>query len=111
MWYAKSASHEWGILETLHIITHRRIVEFAMLHPNAASALDSWYRAMKSGGFHTIAELKAVFPSADLIRKDVFVFNVGGNTARLVASVDFVRQRVYILAILTHASYDMNKWK
>ena len=95
----------------MHIITHRRIVEFATLHPNAASALDSWYRSMKSGAFHTIAELKAVFPSTDLIRKDVFVFNIGGNMARLVAAVDFVHQRVYIDTILTHAEYDKNKWK
>jgi mRNA interferase HigB len=95
----------------VRIISHKGVVEFAAKHPNSASALDDWYRTMKVGLFHNLAELKAAFPSVDLIKKNLFVFNIGGNTARLVAIVKFTSYTVYILAILTHAEYDKDKWK
>ena len=63
------------------------------------------------GSFHNLTELKATFPAVDLIKKNLLVFNIGGNTARLVAIVKFTSHTVYILAILTHAEYDKDKWK
>jgi mRNA interferase HigB len=95
----------------LRVITHRAIVEFSANHPNAASALDAWYRTIKADTFQNLAELKATFPSVDLIKATIYVFNIGGNTVRLVASIHFNVQRIYILAILTHAEYDKDKWK
>ncbi len=95
----------------MRVITHRAVVEFSTKHPNAGSALDIWYRTIKAGTFYNLAELKATYPSVDLIKDTIFVFNIGGNTTRLVASIHFNVQRLYILAILTHAEYDKDKWK
>jgi mRNA interferase HigB len=86
-------------------------VAFVAKHPNSASALDAWYRIMKAGSFQNLAELRATFPSADFIKDTIYVFNIGGNMARLVASIHFNRQMLYIRAILTHAEYDKDKWK
>jgi len=78
----------------VHILTHRKIVEFAAKHPNAARALDTWYRTMKAATFTNFGEIRAVFPATDLLKENVFVFNIGGNTARLVAAIHFNRQMV-----------------
>jgi mRNA interferase HigB len=95
----------------VHILTHRKIVDFAAKHPNVASALDSWYRTMKASTFTDFVEIRAIFPATDLIKENVFVFNIGGNAARLVAAIHFNRQMIFILAILTHAEYNKDKWK
>lgn len=39
------------------------------------------------------------------------VFNIGGNKARLIATIHYNRRKVYIRAVLTHPEYDAGKWK
>jgi len=94
----------------MHIITRKRLNEFAERHPESRSALEHWYREMKRRTFASFAELRAVFPAADQVGR-LTVFNIGGNRARLVAAVHYRRRRVYIRAVLTHAEYDTDRWK
>jgi mRNA interferase HigB len=72
--------------------------------------LAQWYRTIKPATIHSFVELRTLFPSADQVGK-LTVFNIGGNTARLIAAIHYNRQKVYIRAILTHNEYDLGKWK
>ncbi len=94
----------------MHIITRKRLNEFAEKHPAAASGLVHWYRALKRGNPANFAELRKMFPHADQVG-GLTVFNVDGNKARLVAAIHYNRRKVYIRAVLTHAEYDAGKWK
>jgi len=94
----------------MHIITRKRLNEFAEQYPETRSALEHWYREMKQRNFASFAELRTVFPSADQVGK-LTVFNIGGNKARLIAAMHYNRHRVYIRAVLTHQEYDEDKWK
>jgi mRNA interferase HigB len=94
----------------MHIITRKRLNEFARNHPETISALEHWYRSMKQREFTTFVELRTVFPDADQVGK-VTVFNIGGNKARLIAAIHYNRRRVYIRAVLTHPEYNKGKWK
>jgi mRNA interferase HigB len=38
------------------------------------------------------------------------VFNIGGNKYRLVASVRFEVQVLYVRAVMTHRDYDKGDW-
>jgi mRNA interferase HigB len=87
----------------MHVITRKRLNEFAALHPNTRSALAQWYRIVKENNFSNFAELRQLIPSADQVGK-LTVFNIGGNKARLVAAIHYNRSKVYIRAILTHAN-------
>ena len=84
----------------MHIITRKRLSDFARLHSELESALAHWYRTAKSENFSSFAELRAMFPTADTVRK-LTVFNIGGNKARLIAAIHFNRKRIYIRAGLT----------
>jgi mRNA interferase HigB len=44
------------------------------------------------------------FRHADAVGRRT-VFNIKGNDYRLVARINYERQRVYILSIMTHAEY------
>ena len=94
----------------MHIITRKRLNEFAERLPETKSALAHWYMAMKKGNFSNIAELRAVFPTADRVGK-LTVFNIGGNRVRLIAAIHYNRKKIYIRAVLTHTEYDEGQWK
>ena len=62
----------------MHIFTRKRINEFSEKHPDANNGLTRWYKETKRRKFANFAELRSVFPSADLVGGFV-VFNIGGN--------------------------------
>ncbi|MDT5294078.1 MAG: mRNA interferase HigB [Acidobacteriota bacterium] len=94
----------------MHVITRKRLNEFAEKYPETRTALAHWYSLAKQHNFSNLAELKAVFSSADQVGK-LTIFNIGGNKIRLIAAIHYNRNRIYIRAVLTHAEYDEGKWK
>jgi mRNA interferase HigB len=94
----------------MHVITRKRLNVFADSHPNARAALTHWYRIMRQNEFRNLQEIRAFFPSADQVSK-LTVFNIGGNTARLIVAIHYNRKKVYIRAVLKHDEYDQGKWK
>lgn len=94
----------------MHVITRKRLNEFASDHPETMTALARWYSSVKSNTFTSLPELKLIFPTADQVGK-LTVFNVGGNKVRIVAAIHYNRKRIYIRAVLTHEEYDKGKWK
>ena len=94
----------------MHIITRKRLLEFAEEHPNSAMALDSWYRIVKNTEIANFSALRKAFPGADKIGNST-VFNIGGNKIRLIAAVHYNTQCLYIRHVLTHKEYDKEKWK
>ncbi|MGH9845610.1 MAG: type II toxin-antitoxin system HigB family toxin, partial [Blastocatellia bacterium] len=42
---------------------------------------------------------------------DCTVFNIGGNKYRLVVSIDYRKQVIYVKHVLTHSEYDKENWK
>lgn len=94
----------------MHVITRKRLNEFAEKFPETNNALAEWYRLMKQNDFDSIAEVRKVFPGADKVGK-LTVFNIGGNKVRLIAAIHYNRKKIYIRAVLTHKEYDEGKWK
>ena len=94
----------------MHVITRKRIVDFASRHPDCATALDSWYRIIKHARIQNFSELRSIFPSADHVQ-GLTVFNIGGNKVRLIAAIHYNSQKIYVRHELTHKEYDKNKWK
>ena len=94
----------------MHVITRKRLNDFAELYPEVKTALQHWYSIIKSNHFSSFSELKMFFASADQVDKFT-VFNIGGNKVRLIAAIHYNSQRVYIRHVLTHSEYDKNKWK
>jgi len=94
----------------MRIIKRGALVSFWEQHPDARPSLESWYAIVRGAGWQNPAELKAVYRTADLVGRRT-VFNIAGNKYRLIARVNYVSQRVFVLYILTHAEYDRGVWK
>ena len=94
----------------MHIITKRRIVEGKVAYPQYASALDGWYKIINNNVLNNFADLKTSFNSVDKVG-NLYVFDLGGNKLRLIASIHFNPQKIYIRHILTHKEYDKGDWR
>lgn len=94
----------------MHIITRKRLLEFAEQHPNSLTPLDAWYRVVKNTDIINFSELREIFPSADKV-ENFTVFNIGGNKIRLITAIHYNTQCLYIRHVLTHKEYDKEKWK
>ena len=94
----------------MHVITRKTLVEFGQKHPPAESPLKVWFMRVRQAQWHNLAELRRDFPAADLVGR-LTVFNIGGGNYRLIARVEYQRQRVYVRQVLTHAEYDKGGWK
>ncbi len=70
----------------MHVISHKRLVEFGADHADAIQPLDRWYRIAKQATWAHFAELRADFGTADQTTKHT-IFNIAGNKYRLVASI------------------------
>ena len=94
----------------MHIITYKRIKEFAAKYPDSRASLENWYRIVKQTDYDSFNQLRQHFSDADYVDGFV-VFNISGNRYRLIAAIHFNRKKIYIRDILAHAEYDKNKWK
>ena len=84
-------------------------------YPKAAKYLGAWTMVTRAARWGNLAELRRVYPNVDLVTvasgKTVVVFNVCGNTYRLIVAIHFDRQLAYTLRFLTHAEYSKDRWK
>ncbi|CRM60301.1 mRNA interferase HigB [Pseudomonas sp. 31 R 17] len=94
----------------MRVISEKRIWEAKETWPRSATALDQWYRVIKRNAPKNFAAMKAMFPATDKVG-EFHVFDIGGNKLRLIASVQYRMQRVYIKHLLDHRDYEKDKWK
>jgi mRNA interferase HigB len=94
----------------MRIIKRGALVQFWEKHSDANPSLESWYGVVRRAHWLTPAEMKLIYPSADLVGRRT-IFNIAGNKYRLIARVNYRTQRVFVLYILTHAQYEREDWK
>ena len=79
-------------------------------HGDAQGALQAWntHVSSKTVSWQSWGDVKAEFASASLVGSCV-VFNIGGNKYRLVTRILYASQKVFILKVMTHGTYDEEK--
>jgi mRNA interferase HigB len=88
------------------IITERPLREFWEIYPDAEKPLKAWRRLMRTKSYASPHEVKSDFPSVDFLRRNVTVFDIGGNKYRLVVSMRYDFGKVFIRHVVTHKEYD-----
>ncbi len=94
----------------MHVVARKALRLFWEKHPDAKPALSHWFKVMSKTDFGNFSALRGAFPIADKVG-DLVVFNIAGNKYRLIASIHFNRNKVYVRNILTHREYDKGAWK
>ena len=66
--------------------------------------------SLKHPNGKSLEDVRQIYPSADSVG-NFTVFNIKGNTYRLIVSIDYEDGTIYYKYFLTHAEYDKDKWK
>ena len=90
----------------MRIIAIRTLQEFWERHADAEQPLKAWYKEAGEAAWVGPADIKTRYPSADILAGNRVVFNIKGNTYRLIIKIHYNRQIVYIRFVGTHAEYD-----
>ncbi len=90
----------------MRVIAKKILRVFWENHPDAEGPLQAWHHELVKANWKNWTEMKRRFPSADAVGGDRYVFNIKGNTYRLVAEIAFAFGIVFVKFIGTHAEYD-----
>ena len=80
--------------------------EFWEVHPDSEQHLKTRYDTAMSSNWETPNDVKQTYANASILKESRIVFNIKGNTYRLVAKFNFEKQWIFIRFIGTHLEYD-----
>lgn len=90
----------------MRIVAKKILREFWEKHNDCEQQLKAWYQEASKAEWTNPNEIKSKYPSASIIGNDRIVFNIKGNTYRLIVKVNFDYQMVWIRFVGTHVEYD-----
>lgn len=88
----------------MRIISKKKIRDYSKDNTQAELPLTEWVIKMRSGHVKNIGDLKKKFNSVDFVY-GYTIFNIGGNSYRLITAIHYNTQCCYIREIWTHAEY------
>ena len=90
----------------MRIIALRTLREFWQEHPDAEQQLRAWYARVSKQNWHSPADVKLAYGNASFVGNDRVVFNIKGNSYRLVVMIRYSKEIVYIRFVGDHVTYD-----
>lgn len=94
----------------MHVISRKKLREFWEQHADSYDALDNWYKAASKAQWFNLAQVQAIYSTAEAVG-NFTVFNIKGNKYRLVVDIVYAEATIFIKYVLTHAEYNKDKWK
>src|SRR5271154_5044097 len=81
---------------------------FGRRHNQAKKPLESWLNETRKAKWQHLMDVRRNFPATDggVKNEGYTIFDIKGNTYRLITRVDYKEQVVEIMDILTHTEYD-----
>jgi mRNA interferase HigB len=101
-----------GYSSAMRIIARRTLRDFVASraghkdHPALKAALDAWFDEVRKAQWRSTSDIKRLYATASVVTSERVVFNIKGNSYRLVVAVDFDKGIVWIKWIGTHRDYD-----
>lgn len=80
--------------------------QFWQQHPDSAAALQAWYADVRQAVWHSPADIKQTYRNASFVAHNRVVFNIKGNTYRIVVAIHYESRIVFIRFVGTHQAYD-----
>ena len=80
--------------------------EYWKKHSDSEQYLKTWYDTAMSSDWETPNDIKQTYASASILKDGRIVFNIKGNSYRLIVKFNFEKQWAFIRFIGTHAEYN-----
>ena len=91
---------------SMRVIAVKTLKEYWEEFPQAKQALFSWYDEAEIAEWNNPNELKEQYRNASIITNKRVVFNIHGNSYRLVVDIEYRLKIVFVVWFGTHKQYD-----
>ena len=88
------------------IIAKSTLKEFWEKYPDSEQYLKTWYENAKLLNWNSPNDIKNTYVNASILKDSRVVFNIKGNSYRLIVKFNFEKQWAFIRFIGTHPEYD-----
>jgi len=80
--------------------------EFWEKYPDSEQYLKTWYDTVMNADWKTPNDVKQSYANASILTESRIVFNIKGNSFRLVIKFNFEHQLAFVRYIGTYSGYD-----
>ncbi len=80
--------------------------QFWEKHADSEQYLKTWYDTAMNADWKSPNDVKQTYVNASILKTGRIVFNIKGNSYRMVVKFNFEKQWAFIRFIGTHAEYD-----
>lgn len=80
--------------------------EYWEKYPETEQYLKTWYDTAIHTNWNNPNEVKNTYATASILKDNRIVFNICGNSYRLIAKFNFEKKWIFIRFIGTHKEYD-----
>jgi mRNA interferase HigB len=88
------------------IFSKSTLREYWETHPDSEQYLKTWYDTAMSSDWKNPNDIKQTYSSVSILKNSRIVFNIRGNSYRLVTKFNFEKQWIFVRFIGTHAEYN-----
>jgi mRNA interferase HigB len=90
----------------VRVIARKTLRDFWIKHSDCEQQLKAWFREALKSQWKKPGDIKLEYPSASFLQENRVVFNIKGNSYRLIVKINYDYQMIWIRFIGTHAEYD-----
>jgi mRNA interferase HigB len=90
----------------MRVIAVRTLKEYFQDFPMAEQPLLSWYEEVSIAEWHNPNQLKAQYRNASILSDKRVVFNIHGNSFRLIVDIEYRLKIVFVVWFGSHKEYD-----
>ena len=90
----------------MRVIAVKTLKEYAQEFHQAEQALYSWYDEATVAEWNNVAELKSQYKNASILNNKRVVFNIHGNSYRLIVDIEYRLKIIFVVWFGTHKHYD-----
>ena len=90
----------------MRVIARNTLTDYWTKHPDAEESLKAWFHVASKATWYQPSDLKRQFRHASILSGKRVVFNIKGNTYRLIVDIEYKIGIVFIVWFGTHEDYD-----
>jgi len=90
----------------MRIIARNTLINYWGNYPEVEQSLKSWYDEVLNANWKSPNELKKQFRNASVVTNKRVVFNIKGNSYRLIVDIEYRIGIIFIVWVGTHKKYD-----
>ncbi len=90
----------------MRIIAVGTLKQFWVKHPQAEQSIWAWYEEAEKAEWNSPNELKQQYRNASVLNDKRVVFNIHGNSFRLIVDIEYRLKIIFIVWFGTHKEYD-----